>query len=397
MQDLIRESLKNAYKDQKLSERKKEEILTNIRYKHNKKWMPFIATIIVTCCVLLITFSLLRNTEVEVSLDSIQAPNSVEIAYMERWHEFLMIANSEEKEQATIQYLAKSDWLLQRAIEGGHSIFFSSPTLTANEKLALNELLHYMYLWVKEPNVVLEIPEVRTFNELTEHAPKLVETIRESYNDRYMSTSEEKQKPKLQIFYEQPIKIISILVFLSVFVFLLYNNWKGNRKYFLAAIQISVICLVFFAMFLPKSGKYAFDETTLLQQSIPTFDEPTIVPEKATFSYAATFGDERYVLVDLGNGINGLARFSKNDRGYAWSSSEWGRQLIFQNFSANSRVIAVQERHGVSRIDIVESNTKRQVSLSLNPNEAGIYLIDIPEQFRSYEVRYFTEKGERMH
>lgn len=397
MQDPIREALNNAYKEQTFSDQKKDEIITNIHTKR-KVWMPLIATIIVTCCVLFLTFSLLHNPIKEVSLSSIQVPNSVETAYMERWNEFLIVANSEQKEQVTIQYLAKSDWLLQRAIESGQSLFYSSPTLTADEKLALNELLHYMYLWVKEPNVTLNIPSIQTFKDLTDLAPKLVETMRESYKeDQYVSSSQEKQKSKLRLLYAQPNEIIGLLVFLGFFVFLLYRNWKGNRNYFFVAIQMSVICLVLFVMFIPKSGKYAYDETTLLQQSISTFDEPTIEPTKAKFSYAVTFGDERYVLVDLGNGINGLAHFSKNEGGYTWLSSQWGRQLIFHDFGANRRVVAVQEGHGVSRIDIVETNSKRVISVSINPDEAGIYLIDTPDNLQSYELQFYSENGDRMH
>lgn len=398
MHDPIREALKNAYKEQTFSQQKKQEIMTTIHNKR-KKWMPFIATMIVTCSVILFMFTLISksNTELEISLSSIKAPDSVEVAYMERWHEFLAVASSEQKEQASIQYLSKSDWLLQRAIESGHSSFYSSPPLTADEKLALNELLHYMYLSVKKPNVTLDIPQVQTFQQLKDLAPELVEKMRVSDNDRYVSSSEEMQRSKLRIFYLQPMEIIGQLLFLGAFIYLLYSNWKGRRNYFFAAIQISVICLLLVAMFIPKSGKYAYDETTLLQQSIATFDEPTIEQANAKFSSAATFGDERYVLVDLGNGINGLAHFSKNERGYAWSSSQWGKQDIFQELGDNGRVIAFQEGHGVSHIDIVESDTQRKISLNLNPDKAGIYRIQIPNDFRSFEVKFFNKNGERMH
>ncbi|MEO4051866.1 hypothetical protein [Solibacillus sp. CAU 1738] len=398
MHDPIRNALKEAYKERVFSEDKKQETLEKVNNK-NKAWLPFSVTVIVTCCVLILTFWLVREPITEVVISSEQAPHTVEDIYMERWHEFMTIVENERNEQATLTYLAKSDWLLQRAIESGHSVFYSAPTLTDEEKRSLIELLHYMYQWVERPNRLIDFPQVETFDELTKQAPQLLGHLRGKYKKQPILTVEEQKAPKLRLFYMKPEEIISTLVFFGIFALLLYSNWTSKRNYFFAAIQVGVLCSILLVMFMPSSEKYAFDETTLLQQSIPTFDEPTIDPTVAKLSSASTFGDVRFALVDLGNGIHGLAKFYKNHIGYAWSGSQWGRQKIFTDWvqGVPGQVIAVQQGHGVSRIDLVEEQTKRILSIALDPDEAAIYFIGVPEDFRSYQMLYYSKDGVRMH
>lgn len=411
MQDPIRNAIKVAYKDGKFSNAKKIDTQQKVQ-NQKKKFLPFGVTIIATCFVAVLTIFLLTSSDENIyqlkgTSSSQLAPNDVAPAYMNRFEEFKeLLLYRKIDEEKRLQYLAESDWLLQRAIKSGESVFYNSQGFSEEEIYNLNSLLFYMYEYVANPSEEIQfaIGDIQSFEQLRVKAKELSNTLASLTNNEYISTAQEQTATNssfLNADFPQQLVTISVFLFFST---LLYRNWKGNRNLFFGFIQVFILIFLLWIICFGNDAymRFGHDETTLMQETLTQIESDIDLVGGENLSYAATFGNYRYALINLYDDVSAFSSFERSDDAYIYQGAQWGKQKfftehVFVDDETRIFVIATQEGHTASRIDLIGDGKLGTFTINIEPGKANIYGIYIPSSFNSFSTAIYDTNEELLH
>lgn len=409
MQDPIRDALNEHLKDGKFSQQKRAETLIRAKKsKPKRNWMPFFVSFAaILLAITLVGISTLPNTD-QSSATSISSEmnngQSMEVAVMERYlqaynllvdNEQGAIPSTQIDKDARLEYLAESDWLLQRAIESGSSIFYKDAQLTKQERYDLNELLFYLTIWITQlPNEnFLPLVSVNSFEQLKEVAPEMNASFMGEFGVRYTTALEEKQKvPKTYFGHMSFENRLGVLVIMVIFAGLFVHNMRRKRNWFFGVIQLGIIGLAAIPMVMPSEYKYTYDETSMLTETLASEELPT---DGAKFLYGAEFGEYRYGLLQNASGERLIANFAKSSDIYMFTSVQYFNQDFYATLLSqpNAYIIALFDGHEISRIEA--RNTAGDVHpLTFEVGKPVIKALYLPGNIGSYSLWFYNENGE---
>ena len=148
--------------------------------------------------------------------------------------------------------------------------------------------------------------------------------------------------------------------------------------------------------------RFGHDETMLMQETLTQIESDIDLVGGENLSYAATFGDYRYALINLYDDVSAFSSFERTDEAYIYQGAQWGKQKfftehVFVDDETRIFVIATQEGHTASRIDLIGDGKLGTFTINIEPGKANIYGIYIPSSFNSFSTAIYDTNEELLH
>ncbi|SOC39224.1 hypothetical protein [Ureibacillus acetophenoni] len=389
--DRIKKVMDDAYREGKFSDEKKSETLVVIQNrKKTFQPVPVVATLFITILILLISTMIPPTEQVEY-VSTERADVNLEEAYMERIHLGFNITTEEQLEN----YLSESDWLLQRALESGNSVFYHSPQLNQWERKDLATLLHYLYIW-RDTYGSKALPfdtTVTTFYDVLREAPFYVKVLSDFFDDEpYMTSMEEIGEIPVTNFGamsqgNQIGLIITIIFFIILFVW--NTKSRVNLLFRLIPIVIILMCLIPFVS--PVKNDYAYDETSIMQVAQKQLDL-----DGGLLENAATFNNARYGLISV-NAKRYMVTFIEDEHGYSYSRSVGGSDWVMEDLNMGNGtmeyIFGFFKGHPYSKVKLV-GDGGQEVEIHVTPGESVIKKVELTND--SYRYYYYDDKGNEI-
>lgn len=401
----LKEWMDDVYKEQRFSHNKKLETLQKARSSKPRviHWMP-IACMLSAAVVLFVLAGSWPQQIRELSISSILAPYNANMEMIERVEHFYAIASdgvvTDEERRA---YVKTSDWLVQRALESGNSIFYNRPNVTEEQATAFNEMLYFMYefIYTKKDAAAIagQLQLYRNYDALLADVSRMNEVLAPFVERSYTSSLNEKPISN-NAFLNAPwwVKLIAIVLFL-LFCYSFYVNIKTNRRIVLGMIQLGLIVLLTLSFFKADDQLYGYDETSIAQSMdahMALFEETKYVDELLA---AAEFEGGRYGLAHMSNGQLLLAKFEEEDGMYVLRSSNASEQIVetmpAMDYAEDNRyIIGVAPNSGIAKYELVDEQTGDVYFIDIDPIQANIYQFIMPSHVTSMNVRMYDENGQ---
>ncbi len=392
--DHIKKVMDNAYKEGNFTEEKKRLTLEAIQKKKRTLILlpvPIVTTLFVVILILFISTMIQSTEQVEyVSTANGNEGTNLEEAYMKRILDGFNISTEEELEQ----YLSESDWLLQRALESGSSVFYRSYELSQWEREDLVSLLHHLYMWREAYGTkTLPFDTVATFYEVTRDAPFYVKVLSDFLEDEtYMTSTEEKREIPVNYFGSMSqgnqIGLFCTIIF---FILLFIWNVKSKVNLLFRFIPIVIILMCFIPFIYPVNNDYAYDETSIMQVAQNQLEFNGGVLENA-----ATFENARYGLISVNN-MRYMVTFIKDEHGYSYSGSQGGSGWVMVDSIIGNEeigyIFGFFKGHPYSKVKLV-GDGGQEVEIQVIPGESIIKKVELTRG--SYRYYYYDEKGNEM-
>ena len=391
-----------------LTDKSKEIVLERPNKKRHKRFEWKIAFISIAIVALVLAIILaFSETDNTTYFSSILAPRDADEAFMKRVKDFIAIVEDGVITDVDRRnYLAKSDWALQLALETGNSTFYNNPSNLSNEQVQqLNTLLAKMYAYIsKEETVHQDMQELQrgsSFEDVIINVGKWNELLSTFIDVTYSSSTKEKPQFNNKFLVNPWIGEIIILIFFVVLVYLFIQNIRIGKKLYYFVFHVIVVALIG-QYFLEKDpNQYGYDETSILQSMQMKAKETFRSVQVHELLAIAQFDDIRYGLAKLDDDSIMITEFVKQRSGYVMRNSSIAySNTVNRNYSIGPRELAevwgVRPESKIQQIVYTVEGANKVIELPINPNFADIYMIRKPNEAtegNGWSIDFRYEKG----
>ncbi|MGE7625107.1 hypothetical protein ACQKMD_19385 [Viridibacillus sp. NPDC096237] len=358
MLDPIRDVMKNGYKHGRFSIQKKRETIEKIRGKKKTNLYPYMAMVLTSFALIALIFILIElpTDQEEVVVSSGNSSTKVNQAVTQTVEERLDLftelvklratddSKVEKIEELRNTFFVQNDWLLQRAIETGKSLFYESPDLSKSERTSLIELLQYMNAYVVKgdegaPEVYEAFSENQAFRDVVSNSRELKKTLA-----NYVALPDyPKDLAKPLTFTEKvaslPILTLgSFILFVLLFVAVVIITIRGRRRNWIFVLPLVFLVLGLIGLYNNQEVKlYGDDETMMLQSITSALDiyadegEPIENIKNLELVTAAAYDDKRVALAKADDQYI-LASFGLKNGHYLYEKMEWGSNMTLSSY-----------------------------------------------------------------
>ncbi|MGE7920507.1 hypothetical protein ACQKM9_16445 [Viridibacillus sp. NPDC093762] len=358
MVDPIRDTMKNGYREGRFSTQKKHETIEKIRRKKKHNLYPYIAMVLTSVALITLTFRLINlpTEQQEVIVNgnnsSTKADQTVTKTVEERvalFTELVKLSASNDSKIEKIDelrntFFVQNDWLLQRAIETGNSLFYESPDLSKSERASLIELLQYMNAYVVKgeegiPEVYKVFSENQAFRDVVSNSKELKKTLANYVALPVYPPDLLKPQKFTEKVASLPILTLgSFILFVLLFVAVVILTISGRRRNWIFFLPLVFLVLGLIGLYNNQEVKlYGDDETMMLQSISKALDiyadkgEPIKNIKKLELVTAAAYLDKRVALAKADDQYI-LASFGLKNGHYVYEKMKWGSNVTLTSY-----------------------------------------------------------------